>query len=136
MDQEAGKTALDALIGNTIAEVRADEKTRPEHIEFLCASGDRIQYYAEGDCCSLSWIEHISGLDALIGAEVALVKEHASEDATPDGDDGKVDVYKWTIETNKGRCDIEMRNESNGYYSGWLEQQTGAPLPHVIGEDF
>lgn len=84
-----------------------------------------FNFIAVGGCCSTSWIEHLNGIKNVIEGIVTVapvightdpVREHGNSD-----DDFNVTVdYITSIKTNKGMLDIEFRNNSNGYYSGWL----------------
>ena len=79
-------------------------------------------YYAKGDCCSDSWIEHIDNPDSIIGQ---IITEIVDSEGVPkeDEDLSKFDclqVYKTTLKTEKTTFDIEYRNNSNGYYGGYL----------------
>lgn len=105
------------LIGETIKSVHVTaDKTQ---LGFQCKSGENLLYEAEGDCCSSSWIEHVSGLFHLIGATVTGVIEREMPDQTEVNGD-YIQYYGWTIQTTKGYFDIEMRNSSNGYYGGYI----------------
>lgn len=86
----------------------------------------QLSYYAEGDCCSSSWFEHLSGVEALIDSTVVDV-EFADGGAEDRSD---YEYLQWDfiiIVTNKGRATIEFRNSSNGYYSGWAELRQDPP---------
>ena len=75
---------------------------------------------ATGDCCSQSWFEHVEGLAYLVGATVAIVEMREMPEQTEhDGD--CIQYYGWSIKTDKGQCELEMRNSSNGYYGGECE---------------
>jgi hypothetical protein len=73
----------------------------------------------EGDCCSSSWVESVE-CDAPAGA--VFLDKVSFDDREPgewsDGSERK--VYFGTFYTDKGRVAWEMRNESNGYYGGWI----------------
>lgn len=93
----------------------------PDHtliaIEF--ADGSRECYAAVGDCCSESWFHHIEGSDAL--SEATIREIEATGNVTLPGPSSRQeydDVSFVCITTDKGRCVIELRNASNGYYSG------------------
>lgn len=95
---------------------------------FVCDDGfkkEKFAYKALGDCCSGSWIEHIDGLSRLIGNTVFEVVEKEMPQP-PQGDYESLQAYGWTLITTQGYTDIEMRNESNGYYGGWV-QSCGVP---------
>lgn len=74
---------------------------------------------ATGDCCSHSWFEHVEGLECLIGHKIIGAVERAMPEAQRDHPEHDcLQFYGWTLETARGRFDIEMRNSSNGYYGG------------------
>ena len=110
----------DAFVGKTISniEMNADKTV----MRFTLSDGAVLYASAVGGCCSCSWFEHIEGEDALIGHEVLrAVEREMSEaiDKTNGPDYGDLtQFYGWTLETDRGRFDVEMRNESNGYYGG------------------
>lgn len=116
---------LKLLIGKTIKEVRLKEK---DHLAFICTDGTYLLLYTEGDCCSISWIEHFNGLSALIGQTVNNVVTRDMPKIPDRAEFECIECYGWTLETAAGRCDIEMRNESNGYYGGTLRLTGGNPL--------
>jgi hypothetical protein len=99
-------------------------------------------YMAEGDCCSYSWFENISGLEYLLDATVIEVRERKMPGAVEkkDSDDYVekcTQFYGWTLVTNKGHFDIEMRNESNGYYGGYVSRVPDPPKDvSPVLEDF
>lgn len=98
--------------------------------------GTTLRYEAEGDCCSQSWVEHIeappdlgqgalvTGVDESSGAE-PYGSHHCDRDCEHD----VLEVYNTTIHTTRGDIVVEYRNDSNGYYGGWLrfvaEEPTG-----------
>ena len=85
-----------------------------------------FEYYADGDCCSTSWIEHMD--DFIYPFTVSEVEEKNITVIQECGFDLKTDTYNdeikqyfYELKTDKGSFTIEMRNESNGYYGGGLE---------------
>lgn len=73
-----------------------------------------------GDCCSESWFYHVIGTDNLIGPLILKVEELLDREATDNYSKQEVDIiYGIKITTTRGYVDIEFRNSSNGYYSGW-----------------
>lgn len=73
---------------------------------------------AEGDCCSNSWFENISGLDNLIGQTILEVTDVDLPDKNIDTDYEYFKFYSYKLRTPKGVCELEYRNSSNGYYGG------------------
>ncbi len=114
------KTSFDLLLGKKIGGIyRSADKMQ---IGFV-VDGAKLKWDAVGVCCSHSWFEHLSGVEALIGHTVNAIVEH--DNITLDNKDprkGKETdcerVYGWTFTTERGRADLDMRNDSNGYYGG------------------
>lgn len=80
-------------------------------------------YYAEGDCCSNSWIEHIDDPKSFIGSKIIETIEMNNGNAISTEEIDCCDViksYQTCIKTNKGDFHIEYRNSSNGFYGGYL----------------
>ena len=128
MEQKT-KTQFDDILGKKIVQIfMNDEKCT---IAFKTPDG-LIQYYADGDCCSRSWFQHFSGLEALVGSVINEIIEHdditldaVDKRRTPETDCER--VYGWTFITNRGRADLDMRNDSNGYYGGSVELYGSTP---------
>ena len=131
MSQYSFDYSLGRLVGKRVAavEVATTERARdsilgdPEYISFVLDDGERLVYSCEGDCCSYSFIQHINGLAALIGNEVLEEPDEPNENAASVAEadaDHELAVYFFTVRTAAGCFDIEMRNESNGYYGGSL----------------
>lgn len=110
---------IEKLIGLEAKSVKvSDDK---EEIEIALKDGRIATLKAWGDCCSNSWFEHIENIDVLIGNEIVGVIEREMPDGRQADDCEWVEFYGWSIQTQKGSCDIEMRNMSNGYYGGNVE---------------
>lgn len=106
-------------------EMTADKKA----IRFNVKDRESLVFYADGDCCSSSWIEHIEGVERLKG-RVTEVEELDLPGGGQDGDYGEViAVYGYGITTRKGTAVIDFRNASNGYYGGSLVLVAGCVAP-------
>ena len=90
-----------------------------ELLVFTMKDGERVVYRAEGDCCSRSWIEHITVPPDIEGSVI----DAWSEQTMGEKDDGweTIKVYQTSFRTDRGEIVVEYRNSSNGYYGGWLE---------------
>jgi len=91
-------------------------------IKFITDEGEEFVYEALADCCSESWFHHVLGADALLGNIVKTAVEFPAlaideNEFTRQAMDL---LYKVMLMTDQGFTDIEFRNSSNGYYSGWL----------------
>lgn len=110
------------IVGKTVKsyEFNAD------FVKIVDTDGNKHLWIPEGDCCSRSWFEHSEGLELLVGREVLGVGE--MEMPVPDNTDDYheyIRVYGWTLRTEAGVAEIEMRNSSNGYYGGYVEYRCG-----------
>lgn len=75
----------------------------------------------EGECCSESWIEHIS-LPVALPATITGVEDLDFPDlSTWDNPEYEfLQFYGFNIHTDKGSLTIDYRNDSNGYYGGQI----------------
>lgn len=100
-------------------EVSSIENTDKELIINL-KDGEKLEFYADGDCCSKSFIEDLDNPECLV--ECKLLSVEAVDGKQEDNHD--YIVSKWTFykfKTDKGMCTLSFRNDSNGYYNGSLE---------------
>ena len=124
------------LTGKRVASVFRNEAK--DHIRFIIDDGSEVHYSAEGDCCSTSWIEHISGVCFLVGALVLAIEPGAEVPSTSDDEHECLQYYNYNIKTDKGTCAIEMRNSSNGYYGGSIERRENCQcaVGIAVADDF
>lgn len=114
-----------ALMGKTISGYDLDDKgTRLIlHVD----GGKPITLGTDGECCSQTWIEQIDAPDALVGTVQDVEEIEMPNLGNIDGKRHQgveeVAYYGLKITTNKGRCVIDYRNDSNGYYGGNLYVQ-------------
>ena len=89
-----------------------------------------LKFLAEGDCCSSSWISSVdtpTSLEKVVSVEEKDVGRTTQKEAEAEYEKEHewpakcLTLYFYEIKTDKGSYTIEMRNESNGYYGGWLE---------------
>ena len=98
----------------------------------------------EGDCCSYTWVEHVSGVKELVGKEIVSFTENTEFDSHENVDETPYDclaLYGISLHTEDGhQIDIDYRNDSNGYYGGWLNWDLSDGTPEkdwrLITEDF
>jgi hypothetical protein len=117
---------------------------------FRDISGKFYRFNTGNDCCNSVWFNHITGadilgegnsFDLLRGAEVLAVEEKGWND-NREGEDGYEVVQEafWTIRTDRGYIDIEVRNSHNGYYGGSVsydeDNEDAIEGLKVVVEDF
>lgn len=127
-------SVLQKLVGRRINGIFLnDDQTR---VIFRTVENDRIGFYVYGDCCNNVYINHFQAMDAIGEGNTfdllrgALVTEVEEKDWV--AIDDEVDEDSWThgcvedgfftIRTNRGYIDFEVRNEHNGYYSGHIDE--------------
>lgn len=139
--------SLQVFVGRTIVEVWKGLGGGDDgDVAFTLDDGTTVYADPEGDCCSRSWVEHVSGVKFAYGAEIVGVDLRPELATQEDVDDGAYEclaLYGITLITAKGeRIDIDYRNDSNGYYGGWLNWAASkrAPDPkhwkRAAGEDW
>ena len=120
------------LIGKKILKIELNDNNNI--MIFTLEDFSKVGYQAEGDCCSSSWFNGINGVQNLLGAEVLdyVTKVEREEN------DGEIRYYGFTLMTSKGSCDIDFRNDSNGYYGGSCEYmgKTNITDTRFIVQDF
>jgi hypothetical protein len=87
-------------------------------LTFRFEDGGFVIYGTEGDCCSSTWIEHITVPDIKGATIMGLRDQSMGEFQDPQLD--CVRVYQTSFVTEKGEIVVEYRNASNGYYGGSL----------------
>jgi len=117
-----------SLIGEQIKNFLVDENKESATLTLL--DGRKFRYYVDGDCCSYSWIEHITVPTDIEGAKLLEVKEGDSVDITDEGNAHPNEdhpygyesllKYQTSFVTDKGEIIFEYRNSSNGYYGGYM----------------
>lgn len=109
---------MNILVGKTLTAIHLAEDK--EALKFDVEGGESVVARCAADCCSYTWVEHIT-LPAL-GFPCKVLR--ADDVDMPDlGDVPGMDCvqyYGFKIETDKGDILIDYRNESNGYYGGSL----------------
>jgi hypothetical protein len=114
-------------------------------------NGKHYRFDTANDCCNSVWFNHINGLDILgegnsfdiLRGAVVLEVEDKGWGENRDGEAG-YDVVQdgfWTLRTDRGYIDIEVRNSHNGYYGGNVSYNKEVDLSDVedlrpITEDF
>lgn len=105
------------LIGKIISEIKiaADKQA----ILFVTNQGEIIAN-VDGDCCSVTWIEHIELPAMGFPAKVYYAENLNMPDLGSPNEYDVITYYGFKITTDKGVIVIDYRNESNGYYGGDL----------------
>ena len=112
------------LVGRKILSYKLENEG--DELTFFTDKG-KIVYNTYGDCCSVSWFSDVYNFDALLGQVVNEVVERQkwsdeeTKKAEAQGNYDVLSLYGYLIKTDKGTCDIEFRNDSNGYYGGSCE---------------
>ena len=94
---------------------------------FRDINGRHYCFRTQNDCCNTVWFNHVNGVetvlgegnlfDVLRGAMVTAVEDKGWTEDRADGYDVIQDGF-WTIKTDRGYLDLEVRNSHNGYYGG------------------
>lgn len=106
------------LIGKTITafEMSNDRKA----MRFVVAGGDPVVALCDADCCSETWVEHISLPARGFPATVLDAGDIEMPDLGEMQNRDVVAYYGFKVSTDKGEMVVDYRNDSNGYYGGNL----------------
>ncbi len=112
-------TKQNKLIGKVITAIYiASDK---EAIRFDVEDGAPIVARTQGDCCSSSWVESLDFPEQVLGSPVLSVEDIEMPDLGDLPGRDVMSYYGCKITTARGCCVIDYRNESNGYYGGWID---------------
>jgi hypothetical protein len=96
------------------------------NLTLLLDGGTIATFEVDGDCCSVSWIEHVTYPQ--FGGQILDITE--PELPPPDGfveepnDYSVIRYYHTAIQTTRDELIVEYRNSSNGYYGGEMHGPT------------
>ena len=107
---------------------------------FRDINGRHYCFRTKNDCCNTVWFNHVNGVetvlgegnlfDILRGAMVTGVEDKGWSEDREDGYDVIQDGF-WTIATDRGYIDLEVRNSHNGYYGGSVVYDEEAMLDKI-----
>lgn len=124
------KSVMGKLVGKRVSELYVSDAEGS--LQFISDTGAYV-FEVDGDCCSQSWFADITGVDALLGHVVTGVESVTMGDVNDGRSRQEVDeLYKVTITTDAGRCDILWRNSSNGFYGGSMIEATGTSRVRLL----
>ena len=92
-------------------------------------------YELDGECCSESWVQHMSGVSNLLYHEILetdlifMAEVEQKTEAFEHNDHLK--VYGYKIKTTEGSFDMEFRNASNGYYGVVIREHALKTWPEI-----
>ena len=119
---------------------------------FRDINGRHYCFRTENDCCNTVWFNHVNGVETVLGEgnvfdilRGAMVTGVESKGWTDDRtDEDGYDVIQdgfWTIATDRGYIDLEVRNSHNGYYGGSVVYDVESDMSKIenlqaVTEDF
>lgn len=119
---------LSPLVGKNIFAIHWSDY----HLQFDTRSGESFAFTVEGDCCSHSYFHDFFGVDKLLNnPEVIAVGDVSlrQDDPINRGYDEYTEVYGYELVTvdpiwGEVTSVFSFRNESNGFYGGWMTEAT------------
>ena len=95
----------------------------PESLRLISTDGHEVRVELEGGCCSSSFFDNYSLIDArgLMGERLMSIEDTGR--AEPENDPYKegcdvIEYHALVVRTDKQSVTIDWRNDSNGYYAG------------------
>ena len=136
--------AFTRLVGQRINGIFVNDNHT--ELAFRTTEGRYLGYATCGDCCNTVYINHFTGADVvgegnafdiLRGALVLAVEDKGWTENRADGYDVVQEGF-WTIRTDRGYIDLEVRNEHNGYYGGHITEDDEPDMAFFkeLREDF
>lgn len=120
---------LSVLVSHTITKI----SWSASYLQFVTEVGNIETFTVEGDCCSMSYFHDFYGVAHLLkNGPVKSVKE-ITLDCDVEGEYGELrQFYGYELVTTHPvwgdvTSVLSFRNESNGYYGGWMEIWNGNP---------
>jgi len=94
-----------------------------DQLRIISTDGHEVRVELEGDCCSSSFFDDYSLIDArgLMGEQLKGIEDTGRAEPENDPYKGGCDVIEYhalVVRTDKQSITIDWRNDSNGYYSG------------------
>src|SRR5690348_13666290 len=83
-------TDKEEIVGKVVESMTLDPDGEVLRINF--ADKTAAEFESEGDCCSYTWIEHVSGVKQLLGQQVTKVEDIPLNDDLDDRD-GELSFY-------------------------------------------
>ncbi len=114
------------IVGKKI--VKVEMNVDNDEMSMLDDNGVLHWLSATGDCCSKSWFEHVSipKLPFVVNEEIEI--RYDFDPKVENGDDEVLKTYALKFKTSAGTLDVELRNQSNGYYGGEIEYSVSPPV--------
>lgn len=125
---------LKNLVGKELKSIEiSQDKT---YLKFNHTEGETL-WEAEADCCSESWIEHVTLPYIGIEGKVSKIEEIDLGEVMPTKQEvDELYGIKIHLDTDSW-CDssiyIEFRNSSNGYYGGMMREVDSA---RIVNQEF
>lgn len=91
-------------------------------LSFNFQDGTRARFQVEGDCCSHSWIEELTVPESVNGLTLIEVQDYRQDQQWLEPEEYTLrQSYKTVFRLSNGETiTLEYRNDSNGYYGGYL----------------
>lgn len=120
-------------------------------VVFRTTEGEYFRYDTSNDCCNSVWVNHITGVDAvgkgnsfdLLRGALVLGAEDKGWSENRNDEEGYEVIQDgfYTLRTDRGYIDIEVRNSHNGYYGGSFDENDDIRLDDIenlkeVVEDF
>ncbi len=127
---------MNDLVGKKIEHIFMNS----DSLRFNTDQGD-FTYGVEGDCCSGSYFYDFTGVNKLLGYIVKSIEEIDIEDNGQDHEGHEsLSFYGYRFITEDPEFGevssvMSFRNDSNGYYGGWLDKVSNREVAPEIFED-
>jgi hypothetical protein len=116
--QEA-REIRDKLKGQIIKELNVSETYL-----YITTKENTYRFTVEGDCCSYSYFYEISNVFQMLDKKILDIEKIEMPDPESPDEYTSVAAYGYKIITDGGYGLVVFRNDSNGYYGGYISDCT------------
>ena len=118
VQQRVPVTPFDVLKGQIVVAVEIGDRD----LYLRITTNDAMYVWeAVGDCCSSSYFNEFIGLGTLTYEPVVSVRAIPMAESDEEANGNYTQLYGYQFLTRLGTSLLVFRNESNGYYGGWLQ---------------
>lgn len=115
------------VVGRVVVRVEATrcrqyDEQRDDAVVLVLDDGRGLRLELDAECCSRSYFADVHQFDELVGARIQAIEERegVGKLEPADGEGDRITPRFLIFTTDRGYVTVDWRNDSNGYYDGWV----------------
>lgn len=113
-------SVFDPIVGKKIGSMRLVDG----ELRVKLSDGTKHRFIPAGGFGGTCWIESVEGLDLMVGATVLGGENKGWRTSNDEHDYSVLEAGFYSMHTDHGTLDVELRVGHNGFYGGSLEHET------------